>query len=171
MFGQSPPLRFTFSERFRMVGWDNAIDLNKNGVTNQHFTRHRTSAGLQWKPNQAFAFEVKLTHEFRKFFTPSNSSFHWNEVFFDQLYLSYQSEKYLRGKLTVGRQNIFLGEGFVIWDGHPVDGSRSAYFNAIRYDLILSDKHKVSSFIAYQPKEENLLPVLTARILTLFSGG
>ncbi len=163
LFGQSPPLRFTFSERFRMVGWDNAIDLNKNGGTNQHFTRHRTSAGLQWKPNQAFAFEVKLTHEFRKYFTPANSSFHWNEVFFDQLYFSYQSEKYLRGKLTVGRQNIFLGEGFVVFDGYPVDGSRSVYFNAIRYDLILSDKHKVSSFIAYQPKEENLLPVFNGK--------
>jgi hypothetical protein len=163
LFGQATALRFTFSERFRMVGWDNAIDLDKNGGTNQHFTRHRTSAGLLWKPNQALAFEVKLTHEFRKFFTPSNSSFHWNEVFFDQLYFSYQSEENLQGKLTVGRQNIFLGEGLVIWDGHPVDGSRSAYFNAIRYDLILSEKHKISSFIAYQPKEDNLLPVFNGK--------
>jgi hypothetical protein len=163
LLGQVTPLRFTFSERFRMVGWDNAIDLDKNGGTNQHFTRHRTSAGLQWKPNQTFTFEAKLTHEFRKFFTPSNASFHWNEVFFDQLYFSYQSEKYLRGKLTVGRQNIFLGEGFIVWDGHPVDGSRSVYFNAVRYDLNLSEKHKVSAFIAVQPKEEKLLPVFNGQ--------
>ncbi len=156
-------VKFTFSERFRMVGWDNAIDLNKNGDMNQHFTRHRTSAGLEWEPNHSLIFHLKLTHEFRHYFTPSTATFHWNEVFFDQLYIRYSSQEFLRGSITFGRQNIFLGEGFVIWDGHPVDGSRSAYFNAIRYDLDLNAKHKITSFIAYQPKEDELLPVINGK--------
>lgn len=155
--------RFTFSERFRMLGWDNAIDLDKDGGANQHFSRHRTSAGLQWQPLGGLQFEVKLTHEFRKYFTPANAPFHWNEVFFDQLYISYASETYLSGKLSLGRQNIFLGEGFVIWDGHPVDGSRSAYFNALRYDLKLSPAHKLTAFVALQPDEDRFLPVLNGR--------
>jgi hypothetical protein len=164
-------VRFTFTERFRLVGWDNAIDLDKNGGMNQLFTRHRSSAGLKWNPNHSFAFEAKLTHEFRKYFTPANATFHWNELFVDQLYVSYQSEKYFRGKLTLGRQNIFLGEGFVIWDGHPIDGSRSAYFNAIRYDLKLNEKHAITSFFAYQPKEDNLLPVINGKdIDAVFQG-
>lgn len=155
--------RFGFSERFRMLGWDNAIDLDKEGGTNQHFSRHRTTAGVQWQPADGLQFEVKLTHEFRKYFTPANAPFHWNEVFFDQLYFSYASTAYLKGKLTLGRQNIFLGEGFVVWDGHPVDGSRSAYFNALRYDLKLSPAHKVTAFVALQPDEDRFLPVLNGK--------
>ena len=155
-------LKISFSERFRMVMWDNAIDLNDSGSSNQNFTRMRTTLGLNYKPVRNLEFNVKLTNEFRYYFTPSTPEFHLNEVIVDQLYFKLKSEQVLPGVLTIGRQNIMLGEGFVILDGHPGDGSRSAYFNAIRYDWNISPNHILTGFFAYQP-EEDFLPVINGK--------
>lgn len=154
-------LKINFSERFRMVMWDNAIDLNNSGSSNQNFTRTRTSIGLNYKPVRDFEFNVKLVNEFRYYFTPSIPEFHLNEVIVDQLYIKLKSEQVLPGVLTFGRQNIMLGEGFVILDGHPGDGSRSAYFNAIRYDWNINPNNTLTGFFAYQP-EEDFLPMINA---------
>ena len=40
-----------------------------------------------------------------------------------------------------------LGEGFVIADGTPLDGSRSYYFNALRFDVDLRPDQKLTFFL------------------------
>ncbi len=152
----------SFSERFRMVMWDNAIDLDKSGTSNQNFARFRSSLGIKYSASENLVFNLKFTHEFRKYFTPSAADFHMNEVIFDQLNLQWKTDEYLPGTLTFGRQNIFLGEGFVILDGHPGDGSRSPYFNAFRYDWNINSDNTLTGFFVYQP-EEDFLPALNGK--------
>lgn len=155
-------LKVNFSERFRMVMWDNAIDLDDSGTVNQNFTRFRTTLSFNYQASSKLEFNIKLANEFRYYFTPSMAEFHINEIIIDQLNLKYNNSKYLPGILTLGRQNIMLGEGFVIFDGHPGDGSRSAYFNAVRYDWHIKNNHTLTGFFAYQP-EEDFLPVLNGK--------
>lgn len=157
-------VEFGFSERIRMIGWDNAVHLGDPAVENPEyfFSRIRTSFSAGWNINSNFKVYSKLTNEFRKYFEPSGTEFHFNEVFVDQLYFTYRNEYLLKGKITVGRQNIKLGEGFLIMDGTPLDGSRSIYFNALRYDFDMPGGNVLTAFMIYSPKADNILPSLNS---------
>ncbi|MDD3643887.1 MAG: alginate export family protein, partial [Candidatus Krumholzibacteria bacterium] len=64
--------------------------------------------------------------------------------------------------LTVGRQHLFYGEGLVCWDGGPLDGSRTAYFNAavahIEWGKRRFDLHAISN-----PEKDDYLPVVNGQ--------
>ena len=156
----SSKFKLSFIERFRFVGWDNAINLSDESSEVYAFTRHRTSLMAQWLPNQDLEFGVKLTNEFRVYLSPKDRDFEINEIIFDQLYMKWQNVGKLPLTLTLGRQNIILGEGFLVMDGHPLDGSRSIYFNAARLDYRLSEKHRLTAFFTYQPETDDILPVI-----------
>ncbi len=167
LYGNAPEegkkkYKISFSERLRYVSWDQAVNLSEDAsaVT---FTRHRTSLMLQWFPNQDLEFAVKLTNEFRNYLNPKGRDFNMHEVIFDQLYIQWKNIGNLPLTLKVGRQNIILGEGFVVMDGHPMDGSRAIAFNAVRADLQLSKGHSLTAFMSYQPVTDNMLPVLNEK--------
>ena len=61
--------------------------------------------------------------------TLPSTDFTFDEFLFEQALFTYRFAS-PRGAARLGRQNIQRGEGFVLWDGTPLDGSRSAYFNA-----------------------------------------
>jgi len=152
--------KLSFSERFRFTGWDNAISLNDDSSESYAFTRHRTSIMLQWLPIENLEFAVKLTNEFRNYLSPKDREFNFHEIIFDQLYIKWDHVIGLPLTLTLGRQNLILGEGFVVFEGHPLDGSRSIYFNALRGDIQLRPNHKLTLFYSYQPVKDNILPVI-----------
>lgn len=155
-------LKINFIERFRFVSWDNSVNLTDedHAVT---FTRHRTSVDFRWTPSGNMEFRLKLTNEFRKYLSPKFIGFNMHEVIFDQLYFKWDKAFNLPLTLTLGRQNIMLGEGFVVMDGHPLDGSRSIYFNAVRADMELAKNHTLTLFATYQPETDDLLPVINER--------
>jgi len=154
-----PRFKLNISERFRMVSWDNAITLDKNADASRAFTRHRTRISGTWQPLDKLEIGFGLANEFRYYFTPNNTHLNLDEVFIDPLYIKWSHVANSPATLTVGRQNIILGEGFIVMDGHPLDGSRSIYFNAVRLDVALADDHKVTAFYSYQPKIDDWLPV------------
>ena len=156
LMAQSETFKFGLTERFRLVSWDNAINLNKDADAGNTFSRIRTNIFGTWQPNENWEATLKLTNEFRHYFSPQRD-FDINEIFVDQFYVKYNDEW---GSATIGRQNIMLGEGFVVMDGHPLDGSRSIYFNALRFDLKLSANHKLTLFGSYQPETDNILPLI-----------
>jgi hypothetical protein len=45
-------------------------------------------------------------------------------------------------------------------DGSPLDGSRSIYFNALRFDFELASQRTLTLFYSYQDVEENALPII-----------
>jgi len=155
-----PCIKISFSERFRLVSWDNAIHLDNAAEGAATFTRHRTSLMGQWYATDQTEIGLKLTNEFRYHFVPQDREFSFDEVFVDQLYLKLAVRKYLPGTLTLGRQNIILGEGFVVMDGHPLDGSRSIYHNAARFDWQMDKTNQLTLFYTYQPEYDKTLPII-----------
>jgi len=153
-------LKLSFSERFRFVNWDNATSLDKAQAKESTFTRHRTSLMVQWIPKPDLELAVKLTNEFRYYFVPKGRDFNLHEVFVDNLYVKFNKPWDLPLSFIIGRQNIMLGEGFLVMDGHPLDGSRSIYFNAARMDLFLNKNNKLILFYTYQPETDDYLPVI-----------
>ena len=148
--------KFSFSERVRLVSYDNAVTLSKDANAANTFSRMRTSVMGQWFPVHSLELGAKLTHEFRNYFAPSTADFHMNEVIFDQLYLKWDTDKFVEGTLTLGRQNIMLGEGFVIMDASPCDGSRTSYFNALRYDWNINKSNSLTFFYSYMNETDDL---------------
>lgn len=152
--------KISFSERFRLLTWDNTITLDDAAAATNTFTRHRTSIMGQYYPLSNLEAALKLTNEFRYYFMPADREFDINEVFIDQLYIKWQNKYAVPGTLTLGRQNIRLGEGFVVMDGHPLDGSRSIYFNAARFDWDINAENSLTFFYSYQTRTDKALPII-----------
>jgi len=158
-----PRLKLSFTERLRLVSWDNAITLDDDADGTFTFTRHRTSMMGQWYPTSRFELALKLTNEFRYYFSPDDRDFNLNEIFVDQLYLKWKDPLNIKGSLTLGRQNLILGEGFVVMDGGPLVGSRSIYFNAARFDWRVKENNELTIFYLNQPETDNILPIINDR--------
>ncbi len=158
--GKIPNLTIGFTERFRFVTWDNAITLDASQNQNRSFTRHRTSFLIRWAPLASMEIGLKLTNEFRVHFVPDTLDFDIHEIILDNLYLQVNRPWNVPVNMTLGRQNIMLGEGFVVMDGHPLDGSRSIYFNAARLDILVNASSKLILFYTYQPVMDDFLPVI-----------
>ena len=155
-----PGIKLSFTERFRMVTWDNAVNLSETAGGGNSFTRHRTSLMSQWFLLDDLELALKLTNEFRYYFVPENREFSFGEVIVDQLYAKYDNKVGIPGTLTLGRQNIILGEGFIVLDGDPLDGSRSIYFNAVRFDWRVGRENTLTLFYSYQQDIDDMLPII-----------
>jgi len=156
----APKLKLIFVERFRFEAWDNAVSLDETANDSSAYTRNRTTLGLSWKPVKDLEVLGKFTNEFRVYLAPKATAFTWNEVFFDNLYVKWTIPGRVPVTLTAGRQDINLGEGFVIADGTPGDGSRSYYFNALRVDAGLAKGHTLTGFVHATEATDRYLPVI-----------
>lgn len=156
----APKYKLGFVERTRFVTFNNPIDLDDNIDTGSTFTRHRSNFIAQWMPGPAWELGVKITNEFRYYFHPDGRDFNIHEFFFDQLYFQGKRPGGLPFSFKIGRQNINLGEGFLVMDGHPLDGSRSIYFNAARVDLHFRGNNDLILFASHQPRTDDMLPVV-----------
>jgi hypothetical protein len=154
-------LKLIFVERFRFETWDNAVSLDDAANDATAYTRNRTTAGLAWKAAPNVEVLGKLTNEFRVYIAPKSQAFGWNEVFFDNLYVKWRIPGRVPFTVTAGRQDINLGEGFVVADGTPGDGSRSYYFNALRLDAELKPGHTLTAFAHATEETDRYLPVIS----------
>ena len=122
--------------RFREVGIRNANALDDTSTTaERHFQRYRLRAWGQYQPSPTVLVNGRLMWEGRHYNEPDVPSFEtWysGAVMFDNLYLQADKPGGLPLKLKLGRQDIVLGNGWLMLDGTPLDGSRSIYFDAAR---------------------------------------
>lgn len=158
-----PHFKFGYTQRMRIETWDNTVSFSDSAGEGTSYFRNRASFMTSWFPQNGIEVTAKLTNEFKYYFVPENRHFNWDEVFFDLLYLKLDSSSVRPYEVTVGRQNIMFGEGFIIADGGPLDGSRSAYFNALRLDYYLGKNHRFTFFGVYQPEEDEFLPRINDR--------
>jgi len=163
----APRLKLIFVERFRFEAWDNAVNLNDTAQDGFAYTRNRTTLGLSWRAAKNLEVLGKVTNEFRVYLAPKDRAFNGHELFFDNLYVKWTIPSRLPFTITAGRQDINFGEGFIIADGTPLDGSRSYYFNAIRVDADLRKDHKLTFFLHAQETTDRYLPVINKRPQTL----
>jgi len=158
-----PRLKLIFVERFRFEAWDNAVNLDDAAADGFAYTRNRTTLGLRWLAAKNVEILGKVTNEFRVYLAPKDRAFNWHELFVDNLYVKWTLPGRVPFTVTAGRQDINLGEGFVIADGTPGDGSRSYYFNALRVDAGLVGGHRLTAFAHATEESDRYLPVINAR--------
>ncbi len=141
-------LKWGSSWRIRHEYWKNWKDMNNAQLDNRNFFRIKTSLWSQLDYKKFFTLFAKLTDEFRAhtYFggtsgsfpdkTASKKGYHFdiNEVVFDNLYLDVKNIFNSPLDLRLGRQDFLgtYGEGFLIMDGTPQDGSWTFYFNALK---------------------------------------
>ncbi len=161
----SKRLSFYFWERIRQESWDNATSLDDTDAVSSAYMRLRTSLGARWLPGRAWELHLRLTNENRLYLAPKSDprlkkDFDLHELFVDQLSVRWRNPGRLPLAVTLGRQDLMLGEGFLVMDGGPLDGSRSAYFNGLRLDYAPNGRNSLTFFFVRQPRIDTLLPVV-----------
>lgn len=149
-----------YIHRIRLETWDNTVGLSKTAARGTSYLRNRMSLLGVYAPLSTFVVTAQITNENRYYFVPETEGFKSDEIFVDLLNARWDSVAHLPVTLMVGRQNIMLGEGFVVMDGGPLDGSRSIYFNAARADWDLASAGRLTLLYVYQPEKDILLPVI-----------
>jgi len=144
--------------RLREIFTPNLL-LNKE---DRHFQRYRFRAWTTVTPVKDLDINARLLWEPRHFCQPSRvaetrdaryiDEWTMNEAIFDNLNVKWSNALGLPLTLIVGRQDIILGNGWLVLDGTPLDGSRTIFFDAARatmkleeaktaIDLIYIDQH------------------------------
>ncbi|WP_295444179.1 hypothetical protein [uncultured Thiodictyon sp.] len=110
-------------------------------TANRVFQRYRLRGWAQWAPSEHFALNTRLMWEGRHYTLPPKSAWPlipgfqtWYDggVLFDGLSLDFKKIADTNLSLKAGRQDIILGNGWLVLDGTPIDGSRTIYMDAAR---------------------------------------
>jgi hypothetical protein len=164
--------------RLRQETWENLFDMNRSDTTantpvftrpDDNYFRLKSSLWLKSELDKQYTFFVKLTNEARYFMESSDTrtfkrplGLNWDEIVFDNLYAGAKDVAGLPVDLTVGRQDFLMtyGEGFLIMDGTPEDGSRTFYFDAARAVARLGALWSVDFVYISNQKYDSALPSL-----------
>ncbi len=140
-----------------------------------HFQRWRLRWWATFTPFEIkdISINTRLVWEFRTYEHPvgrehshlgcvsGRSKFDDSDLLFDILNVKWKNVLGLPLTLTFGRQTLIFGDGWLILDGTPLDGSRTIYFDAIRltYDWKERDT-KVDLIYIRQPADsaDNIKP-------------
>lgn len=160
--------------RFRYENWDNLITLGTNSTPNafkdRSFFRLRAMLWDDIKFNNQTSLRVRLNtepkYQMGPFYfmlkDPERRKFDQDEIVIDNLYLDLKKPGGLPVNFRIGRQDFLgpdtYGEGFLILDGTPGDGSRTFYFNAFKAQLLIHPKHTLDLVVARQPERDIYLP-------------
>lgn len=163
------------SLRLRQEVWDNVVSLGvaQNVQPDRNFFRLRIQVWDDIKFNENFGAYVRLTTEPKYYTGPfkltldngiKRQRFDQDEIVIDNLYLDIKKPAGLPVNFRIGRQDFLgrdiYGEGFLILDGTPGDGSRTFYFNAIKSTILIADGHSVDLVYVSNPKTDQYLPIL-----------
>ena len=149
-----PTFELGFEERVRIEDWDDIVD--HSSATNDSRTQYRFRSRLwaSWKPSARIEAVAGIINENRKITEP-DMAYHGREVVFETFYLDSRLGK--GWAVRAGRQNLMRGEGFVLFDGSPLDGSRTAYFNALAVSRTFG-KSKLELLAISNPRTDQYLP-------------
>jgi hypothetical protein len=166
------------SERIRQEIWDNLLDLKTLKPTNtnydRNFFRFKTSlwgnADITKDTGIFLKFTSEVYYNLGPYSQPSGLQtkptkfvrLDENEGIIDNLYLKTNNVFGLPVDLKIGRQDFLgpdmYGEGFLLSDGNPNDGSRSFYFNAARAKWRINENHNVDFVYIADQFEDKFLP-------------
>jgi hypothetical protein len=144
-----------FEERLRSENWDNPNDFSDDDTDTVHQLRFRTKLWSRFTFGPRIELMAMLNNESKKIFTP-DTPFKWDEVVFESLYLDVKTGG--GWSTRIGRQNLMRGDGFLVFDGNPLDGSRTAYFNALDATHAFG-KSKIEFIGVSDPHRDLYLPV------------
>ncbi|MCL2484632.1 MAG: alginate export family protein [Endomicrobia bacterium] len=144
----------------------NLIDAGYTGKDEKSFFRFKFLAGITADFDEWVSACFRMGTESRSFIYNAGGSteYNVNEFFIDNLYVKIPYFMDVL-ELKAGRMDLPIseyGEGFLIADGTPLDGSRTWYFNAIKAKFLLGEnKTSTVEFIGiYNPRVDDVLPVI-----------
>jgi hypothetical protein len=131
--------------RLRGEGFDNILDLTDSKADNYTFYRMRPRLWVDAHPREGLRVYLRLTDEYRwgRGERTSGARDADLKIGVDNAYADVRiGGSPLGGNLNLrfGRQDLMYGEGFLVWDGTPSDGSSTACFDA----AVLSWTHEQS---------------------------
>ncbi len=145
-----------FEQRVRNENWDNIIDFNNATDDQRVQVRYRTRLWGKIPLSKNIDFFAGLVQETNQILV-TKTPCHFDEIAFEHAWVDIK-KLFVKGlSLRFGRQNLTKGEGFLVFEGTPWDGSRSIYFNA--FDLAYSwKKSKVEIIGISDPYKDRYLP-------------
>ncbi len=142
--------------RMREIYQNDHITLNNNVPGHEwHWQRYRTRLWSKVTPLKNFEINSRLVWEFRNFCQPEGRrNFDGSDALFDKLNIDWKNIGGSGFSAKIGRQDIILGDGWLVLDGTPLDGSRTIYFDAARmqYDID-SIKTSIQGIYIEQPAD------------------
>ena len=159
---------YGFNLRMRQEYIENVFDYNKADIIkDDNYFRLKASAWGKFSFSDNVSLFAKLTAE-PKYYMRNHGQLSAvdhikdNEIFVDNLYLDVKSVMGMPVDLRLGRQDFLMthGEGFVLLDGTPYDGSRSVYFNAAKATIRFNEKNSLDVIYTRNTEEEKYLPVI-----------
>ena len=117
-------------------------------VHEQDYFRYRGRLWASLLPTDGLSLNVRLAAEPREFMRPAtmdtfyeHSGMQWRYGIIDNLNVQWKKPLDLPATLTVGRQHVFLGDGWLVGDGTPEDGSFTFFLDSARLTYDLNDQH------------------------------
>jgi hypothetical protein len=155
----TPPknrLELGFEERARTENSDNNTDFDQAAVKDDavHQWRFRTRAWARLSAGANTELVFGLNNESRKRVTP-RVPLTLDETVVETFYLDHRFAD--GASVRIGRQNLSKGDGFILADGGPLDGSRTAYFNAVDLGWT-AGKSRLDLLVISDPCRDEYLP-------------
>jgi len=158
----TPWWHWGFDQRMREVYANNFITLSKDAVGHEKlFTRQRSRLWNNFTLNEDVKVNTRLVWEWR-IWCKSNegslanpSSVEWDEALFDHLNVEYNNAFGMPLDLKVGRQDVIFGNGWLVLDGTPLDGSRTIFFDAARATYRLEDYDTTVDLVYIEQESES----------------
>jgi len=176
----TPPFRYGADERARWEYFDHipskvdVPDYSRNGENDYFRFRTRIWSELDLFPS--VTAKARIVNESRSWFYPNmsqkpqRSSSEWpDEWVFDNLYLEARDLLDKTVDIRAGRQELLYGNGRVLMDGTPGDGSRTLYFNAVKATIKSIPDSQLDLFGIYNPPEDQWAINGAQRDLSAFS--
>ncbi len=166
------------SFRLRQEYMENTVDFETLNAPDRDFFRLRSSLWGKVDFNKDVGFYARITNEARYYMgnykpfeiaagrpgyeTSDSDRFDEDELVIDNLYFDVKNLFGLPVDLRIGRQDFvgMYGEGFVILDGTPGDGSRTNYFNAAKATWRITNNHALDLIYYNNTQKDEYLPSL-----------
>ena len=141
--------------RIRNEYFNNALSLTSDPAQSPLFAHYHSQdyfriRGRVWTsitPVKDLSLNTRLAAEPREFLEPSTmdtyydkSGMQWRYGIFDSMNVQWKQPLSMPATLTVGRQDIFLGDGWLVGDGTPEDGSFTYFLDSARFTYNLEEQ-------------------------------
>ncbi|ACI20178.1 alginate export family protein [Thermodesulfovibrio yellowstonii] len=163
------------SVRLRQEIWDNVVSLGtaRDAQPDRNFFRLRIQLWDNVKFNDNLSAYARIATEPKYYDGPYElpldnrtnfKNLDQDEVLIDNLYIDIKKPFDIPINFRIGRQDFLgkdmYGEGFLILDGTPGDGSRTFYFNALKATVLIAEGQSVDIVYVSDPKTDQYLSSL-----------
>ncbi len=135
-----PPLQFGGELRVRGESFDNPMDLDDDQPDAYQFVRTRYRVWADARPRESLRVYVRLGNEYRwgvygtapDFNKPAGIRDPESRVSLDNAWAEVSWPPVSGLAWRFGRMDLSYGDGFLVFDGTPADGSSSSFFDGLR---------------------------------------